>query len=287
MAFCDLKSVRVFDDDSSITYVIGEVFAVYGSAPVPVVYSWDQVQSVVEERRSLTIKTQNCDFVIPKKDFAHIDDYFRAVALIECMQKSGSFVYEHQRRILPLKSEYIETDPGRDCYSGTCEIDENEAASTFIMLMNFRLMKVLWLLAIMIMLVIFLGLHLIFGITRENVLYFIPISIISGGIVTLLVYLICYLNARRKYTAAAGCDPASQEMISFVVSPVGFAACEACIYDNQDLIPWNCFDYFIESDKMFVLFKDGTAAVFVPKSAFDKKCIGGIYDIISLRLEQR
>lgn len=287
MAFCDLKPVRVYDDGSSITYVIGEVFAVYDSAPVPVIYSWNQVQSVIEDKRSLTIKTQNCDFVIPKKEFAHTEDYFRAIAIIECSQKTGGFVYEHQRRILPLKGDYIEMDPGRDCYTGTCEIDENDAASTFIMLMNYKLMKILWLLAIIMMLVIFLGLHLIFGITRENILYFIPISIISGGIVTLLIYLICYLNARRKYTSAAGCDPASEELISFIVCPSGFAACETCIFDSQELIPWASFDYFVESDKMFVLFKDGTASVFVPKSAFDKKCLGGISDIISLRLEQR
>lgn len=287
MAFCDFKPVRVYDDGSSITYVIGEVFAVYGSAPVPVIYSWDQVQSVIEDRRSLTIKTEHCDFVIPKNQFANSDDYFRAIAIIEYFQKTGGFVYEHQRRILPLKSDYIETDPGRDCYTGTCEIDENDAASTFVMLMNYKLIKVLWLLAIIMMLVIFLGLHLIFGITRENILYFIPISVIGGGIVTLLIYLICYLNARRKYTAAAGCDPASQELITFTISPLGFSACETCLYDGQELIPWNSFDYFIESDKMFVLFKDGTASVFIPKSAFEKKSLGGIYDIISLRLEQR
>lgn len=38
---------------------------------------------------------------------------------------------------------------------------------------------------------------------------------------------------------------------------------------------------------MFVFYKDGSTAIFVPKKAFDKKCIGGIADIISLRLEQR
>ena len=68
---------------------------------------------------------------------------------------------------------------------------------------------------------------------------------------------------------------------------MGFAACESCIYDNQELIPWSALDYFVESDKMFVFYKDGSTAIFVPKKAFDKKCIGGIADIISLRLEQR
>ena len=66
-----------------------------------------------------------------------------------------------------------------------------------------------------------------------------------------------------------------------------FSACESCVADNQELIPWSSLDYFIESDKMFVFYKDGSTSVFVPKKAFDKKCIGGSADIISLRLEQR
>lgn len=287
MAFCDLRPVKVFCDSTGVTYNIGEVFAVYANDPIPTVYSWEQVQQVTEDRRNITIKTKNFDFIIPKKEFSCPEDYFRAIAIIECAQSDAGFEYEHQRRILPLKSEYIETDPGRDAYTGCCGIDENDAAATFVMLMNFKLMKVMWLLAIMLMLVIFLVLHLTVGITRTNILYFIPISIIGGGILTLVTYIICHSAARRKYTSAAGCDPSSEEEISFVISPYGFAACEACIYDGQELIPWTSLDYFIESDKMFVFYKDGTTSVFVPKKAFDKKCLGGIADIISLRLEQR
>lgn len=287
MAFCDLKPVKLNSESTGITYYIGEVFAVYSNEPIPVIYSWDQVRTVEENRHGITIKTKNYDYIIPRKDFFNHADYFRARAIIESSQKTGGFEYDHQRRILPLKSEYIETEPGKDSYSGSCIIDENDAAATFIMLMNFRLVKVMWLLAIILMLLIFLGLHLIFGITRENLLYFIPISIISGAILTLLIYLICHAVARSKYTSIASSDPASEEEISFVISTSGFAACESCVYTGQELIPWNSLDYFVESDKMFVFFKDGATAVFVPKKAFDKKYIGGISDIISLRLEQR
>ena len=287
MAFCDLRTVKIYNESEGVTYIIGDVFAVYVNAPQPLIYSWDMVQKVTEDKRNITIYTENCDFVIPKRDFLDSSDYFRAIAIIECAQKFGGFEYVHQRRILPLKSEYIETDPGKDAYYGTCEIDENEAASTFIMLMNYRLVKVMWLLAIILMLVILLALHIFVGIDRNNVLYFIPISMIGGAILTLIVYMICHAIARRKYTSVSSCDPASSEPISFIISPYGFAACESCIADNQELIPWSSLDYFIESDKMFVFYKDGNTAVFVPKRAFDKKCIGGIADIISLRLEQR
>lgn len=287
MAFCDLKPVRIESEGTGISYLIGDVFAVYSGDPTPVIYSWDQVRTVIENRYAVIVKTHGFDYTIPKKDFFSQEDYFRAVAIIECAQRKGGFEYDHLRRILPLKSEYIETDPGKDAYSGSCIIDENDAAATFIMLMNFRLVKVLWLLAVILMLAIFLVLHLAFGITRENLLYFIPISMIGGAILTLVVYLVCHAVARGKYTSVAGSDPASAEEITFVISPSGYAACESCVYSGQELIPWSSLDYFVESDRMFVFFKEGTTAVFVPKKAFDKKFIGGISDIVSLRLEQR
>lgn len=114
-----------------------------------------------------------------------------------------------------------------ESYYGSCEIDENDAAATFIMLMNFRLMKVLWLLAVMLMLVILLALHIFVGITRSNVLYFIPISMIGGAILTLIVYMICHAVARRKYTAVSSCDPASNEPISFIISHMAFQPAKA------------------------------------------------------------
>lgn len=287
MAFCDLKPVKVYGENSGITCYIGEVFAVYSNEPVPIVYTWEQIQTVIESRASITFKTKSSDYVIYKKDFFDPVDYFRAIAIIEDFQAKSGFNYEHQKRVLPLKNQYIESDAGKEAYTGSCIIDENEAAATFIMLMNFKLAKVLWILAVTFTLLIFLGLHLIYTVTMENLLYFIPISLISGIILTLVVYLFSYAAARRKYTSISGSDPASDEEIAFVICQGGFAACESCIYNGQELIPWNKMDYFVESDKMFVFFKDGETKAFIPKKAFDKKYLGGIADIISLRLEQR
>lgn len=288
MAFCDLKPVRVFDESSGVTYVIGDVFAVYSfGSDKPLVYSWDMVSAVVINRKSMALSAGSFDYKIPNKLFAANEDYFRAVAIIECKQKQYDFAYTHEKRMLPLKNQYLEIAPGKDAYFGQGELDENETASTFIMLMNFRLMKVLWLLAVLVMLLIFGALHLFVGITRDNLLYFIPISVAGGGIVTLLVYIVCHAMAKGRYKALADADPATGEVISFVISPYGFAACESCIYDGQDLVPWSEIDYFIESDKMFIFYKDNSARVYIPKRAFDKKQIGGIADIISLRLEQK
>ncbi len=287
MAFCDLKPVRVYDDSAGVTYYIGDVFAVYAfGAERPVVYSWDMIESVSVTRKEFTFKTDKRKYSFDKKHLKE-EDYFRAVAIIEREWKSYEFAYEHEKRMFPLKSTYVDVIPGKDAYLGSGQVDEGDCIAAFVMMMNLRLVKVLWLVAILIMLVTFGALHFFIGITRDNLLYFIPISIASGGIVSLVVYLICHAVARGKYRSIADVDPASEAQISFVVCKFGFAACESCIYDGHDLIPWNMVDYFVETDKMFIFYKDNAAYTYIPKKAFDKKYLGGISDIIAIMLEQK
>ena len=288
MAFCDLRPVRISDEAAGYTYVIGDVFAVYMfGVERPVVYSWDMLESVTVNRKGMIFATEDTTYTISLKMFPHSDDYFRALAIVECARRNDAFVYHHEKRMYPLKDKYVEIAAGKDAYFGEMEMDENDAAATFIMLMNFRLIKILWLVAIFIMLVIFGALHLFVGITRDNLLYFIPISFAGGGIVTLLVYIICHSIARGKFKALADSDLAVQEAVTFVVSKYGFACCESSIYDGRELVPWSEVDYFIESDKMFILYRSGAAIAYIPKRAFDKKYIGGIADIIALNVEQR
>ncbi len=101
------------------------------------------------------------------------------------------------------------------------------------------------------------------------------------------MYLLCYAFAHRKYQSIAGGDPASKEEIAFVISRFGFSACESCICDFQDLIPWKNLDYFVETNKMFIFYKDNTAVFYLPKKAFDKKDLSSVADLIALKLEQR
>lgn len=288
MAFCDLKPVRVYDDASGCTYIFGDVFTVYTFGNEnPVIFSWDMAKSVVITRSSISLSIGGSAFKLLRKNFPVNEDYFRAVAIVECMQGRYDFHYIHEKRMFPLKCEYTETAPGKDAYFGEGEIDEADAAATFIALMNFKLMRVIWLIAVLMMLISFGALHLMFGINHENLLYFIPISAATGGIITLLLYMASHAVARSRFRSLADCDPATKETISFVVSQIGFAACESCTYDGHDLVPWNKVDYFMESDKMFIFFRDNTPVVFIPKKAFDKKHLGGIENIISLKLEQR
>lgn len=289
MAFCDLKPVCVTDEDSGRTYIIGSVFAVYGiiGSEPPTVYSWDMVRTVTVTRKGITVETANKKFSITNKMFSETEEILRAIALIECRQKEYSFGYQHEKRMFPLKSMYVESSPGKETYTGEGMLDDGDTAAAFIMLLNFRLVKFLWLIALLIMFVTFGVLHWLIGITRSNILYFVPISVAAGGISALLVYIITHAIARAKFRKMADMDLATREPITFVVSRAGFAACESCTYESRDLVPWSEMDYFIESDKMFILYKNNTAAAYIPKKAFEKKYVGGIADIIALSLEQR
>ncbi|MBD5129311.1 MAG: YcxB family protein [Ruminococcaceae bacterium] len=289
MAFCDLKPVCVNDDDGGRTYIIGSVFAVYGTvgSEPPLVYSWDMVRNVSITRKEITIETANKSFCITNKIIKNIEEILRAIAIIECRQKEYGFGYQHEKRMFPLKSMYTECSPGKETYTGEGTLDDGETAAAFIMLLNFKLVKFLWLIALLIMLIVFGILHITIGISRDNILYFVPISIASGGIASLLVYIITHAVARAKFRSMADADLATRQPITFVVSRAGFAACESCTYESRDLVPWSELDYFIESDKMFILYKNNSAVAYIPKKAFDKKYVGGIADIIALSLEQR
>lgn len=289
MAFCDLMPVCATDEDSGRTYIIGSVFAVYGiiGSEPPTVYSWDMVRTVTVTRKGITVETANKKFSITNKMFSETEEILRAIALIECRQKEYSFGYQHEKRMFPLKSMYVECSPGKETYTGEGMLDEGETASSFIMLLNFKLVKFLWLIALLIMFVTFGVLHWLIGINRGNILYFVPISAAAGGISALLVYIITHAVARAKFKKMADMDLATRQPITFVVSRAGFAACESCTYESRDLVPWSEMDYFIESDKMFILYKNNTAAAYIPKKAFEKKYVGGIADIIALSLEQK
>lgn len=288
MAFCDMKPVCVNDEDRGFSYIIGSVFAVYGiGTEPPAVYTWDMIKSVTVTRREISVDTFGGKITMTKKMFGSDDELLRAIAIIECHQKEHRFGYQHDLRLFPLKSAYSEVTPGKETYVGEGMLDEADTAAAFIMLLNYKLIKALWAVGIVIALGVFCALHFIIGVTRNNVLYFIPIAAASGAIIAVLVYLITQGIARARFKAIADSDHAARKNITFVISRSGFAACESCVYESRDLIPWDEMDYFIESDKMFILYKNNAPAAFIPKHAFDKKLVGGVADIIALNLEQR
>lgn len=288
LAFCDLRPVSAVNDENGSSYIIGSVVAYYGiGAEPPEVYSWDMVKTVTVTRREIRIETVGKVFTITNKMFGDNENLLRAIALIEYYRREYQFGYQHDKRLFPLKSAYVEVSPGKETYVGEGMLDEADTAAAFIMLLNFKLVKILWLVGILIALVTFGILHMTVGVNRSNWLYFVPISAVAGAIIALLVYIITQAVARARFKRMADVDHAARESITFVVSKMGFAACESCVYESRDLVPWEEMDYFIESDKMFILYKNNAPAAYIPKRAFEKKYVGGIADIIALHLEQR
>lgn len=288
MAFCDLAAVTACDDKTGNTYIIGNVFSALPiGAELPLVYSWDLVGSVDISKREIKLLAGTRNFTISYKMFKSEEDLLRAIAIIECMQSKYSFSYKHERRMFPLKSAYRECLPGKEIYIGEGMLDENETASAFIALLNFKMVKLLWLIALLIAFVTLGILHYTIGISRDNILYFVPISVVSGGIIAVLIYIVTHLAARAKVKSMCSTDLATKQVITFVVSRAGFATCESCVYEGRDLIPWSEMEYFVESDKMFILYKNNAPAAFIPKKAFGKKQVGSVADIIALHLEQR
>ena len=216
------------DGERGITYIIGNVFAIYEMGPEPpVVYSWDMIRSVAVTSKEISFDTVGGKYSVKNNMFTSDDDLLRAIALIECKIKDYHFDYQHARRLFAV------------------------------------------------------------GITRTNWLYFVPISAAAGAITALLVHIVTQAIARARFRSIAEADCAARKEITFVVCRQGFAACESCVYESRDLVPWSEADYFIESDKMFIIYKNNMPIAFIPKRAFDKKYVGGIADIMALNLEQR
>ncbi len=288
LAFCDLKAVTARDDKTGATYIFGNVFSVFSlGAELPLVYSWDLVRAVDISKNEVKILTKVKNFAVAFKMFRSEEDLLKTITIIECMQKKYSFSYKHERRMFPLKSAYRECLPGKETYVGEGILDENETAAAFIALLNFRMVKLLWLVALLIAFITLGLLHYLIGVNRGNILYFVPISIVSGGIIAVLMYIFTHLIARAKVKRMCKSDIATRQVITYVVSRAGFATCESCVYTGRDLIPWNEMEYFVESDKMFILYKNNAPAAYIPKKAFDKKQVGSVADIIALHLEQR
>ena len=94
MAFYDLRPVRVFDEASGCTYVIGDTFAVYSfGTERPVVYSWDMIKGVTDDnRKGFTFDMGSAEYKIPISCFKVREDYFRLIAIAEGMHRKHSFL---------------------------------------------------------------------------------------------------------------------------------------------------------------------------------------------------
>jgi hypothetical protein len=195
--------------------------------------------------------------------------------------------YSHQKRILPPKYLYLSGDPGETQYTVNGYYKEREINLSNAILLNTRLRNIFKVITAISIISMFAILHFVWGDTAEKWFWYLPISVFSGGIIVMLVYLICALIGNFLYAQLYRTDPALSEEITFTVSNAGFSAVENHLYTGSEFIPWEEANYFIETNNVFIVYKHNKAVFWLPKRLFDKDAQTEISNFIHARLVQK
>ncbi|MCL2637660.1 MAG: YcxB family protein [Oscillospiraceae bacterium] len=289
MAFESLPGVKVTSHAAEQTFVVGDFFAVYlHGEENPTIYRWTEVKTITESRTDFIIHVAGVAYRIPK--FC-LPDEKKLLNLRGILEGAVSFnpkiEYVHQKRILPPKYLYISGDPGDVPYTVNGFYKEREINLSNAILLNTRLRNVFKLITLISILSVFAYLHFSWGDTEDKWFWYLPISVFSGGIIVMLVYLVCALIANFHYSQLYKTDPALSEEITFSVSTAGFSAVESHLQSGNEFIPWGEANYFIETNNVFIVYKHNKAVFWLPKRLFSKEIQTEISGFIHERLVQK
>lgn len=288
MAFETVPGQKVFSSMTGISYIFGDYFVVFASESAsPEIYEWGQIESVAETVHSLTISTGLASYCIERTAFLSEDQYLSVRAIIEGqIAVHPTIRYKFNKRILPLKFLYTNMS-ANNAYVMRGIYDEKVINSCNISLVSAKYGRYIFLLAIILIIVIFFPMVNIIGNFRENWIYCLPISIFLGIIISVVIYLVVGIFARHKYNQVSKVDPALTKEITIVVAPEGFAAVESSIYSGHDLIPWQEASFFIETHVGLVVFRDNESVFWLPKNYIPKNQQSNIFGLIASRVKQR
>jgi len=289
MAFESLPGVKVYAHTAEQTFVVGDFFAVYrNNEEIPTIYRWAEVKIITENRTDFTVTAGGITYRIPKNCLPDVRKLLNLRGVFEgAISANPSIEYFYQKRILPPKYLYLSGDLSEAPYTVNGVYKEREINFSNVILLNTRLGKVFKIIAFLTIVSIFAFLHFSYGNTRENWFWFMPISIFSGGIAAMLVYLVCALIANFHYAHLFKTDPALSEEITFTISADGFSAVESHLYTGNEFIPWHEANYFIETNSVFIVYKHNKAVFWLPKRLFTKEIQIEISDFIHARLIQK
>ena len=289
MAFEGVQGHKVYSASTGQTFIFADYFTVFtGINTIPYIYEWNKIESVVENNNGFIITTDDNVFTVERSAFSSAEDYLSVRAIIEGqIAVNPDIHYEFGKRILPLKYLYKTADIGSDAYIMKGIYSEKDINSCNISLVSTKVGKYIFLLAIVVASVLFFILHTAIGNTDDNWVYFVPISIFTGIIASVVVYLIIAIFARHKYSIVDKTDPALAEEITVAVTPDGFAAVESFIYTGQDLIPWSEASFFIETNSGFVITHDKKSVFWLPRSFIPKESQNAISNLIAARVKQK
>lgn len=289
MAFEALPGVKIISHANEKTYIISDFFSVYSKEQaLPRIYSWSEIVSIAEGRFDFTIATVEDTYKIAKTEIVDVNKLLQIRALLEgAVAAHPKILYSHQRRILPPKTIYRHCDVSANCYSATGVYNEREISYSNVILLNTRLSRVFWIISALTILGVFLILYLAVGDIAANWLYYIPISAFSGLAVTMFFYIACAIIAKYIYAALLKVDPALMQEITFILCNEGFAAIESKVNTNSDLIRWSEAAYFIETNYVYIIFKNKKAVFWLPKRLFPKEKHKELSNFIASRLQQK
>lgn len=288
MAFETVEGQKVFSPMTGTTYIFGDFFAVFRSDfSVPEIYEWKQISAVTETVDYITVSSGSDTYKIERAAF-NSDDHLLAVRTIIEGQIAlyPEIKYRFNKRILPLKYLYKNMTP-ENAYVLQGVYDEKVINSCNVALVIARFGRYIFLLTIALIALIFIAVANILGEVKDNWMYYLPLSIFIGVIVSIVAYLIVGIAARHKFNSVKKVDPATQKEITVVVAPEGFAAVETSVYTGCDLIPWSEANFFIETHMGLVVLRDNKSVFWLPKSFIPKNEQSNIFGLIAARVRQR
>lgn len=289
MAFESIPGVKVVSRSAESTYIFGDFFAVYTKGDVsPRIYNWQDINSVQETRTDIIITAAENVYKISKSYIPDVRKFLAVRAVIEgAIAANPAIEYSYTKRILPSKIYYRNCDTPSNAYTASGVYNEKEISYSNVILLNARMGKFFLVISVLVVIIAFLICHFFIGGTEKNWTYFLPISIFSGVIIAMFVYLVCAITAKYIYASLLRTDPALTQSITFVVCSEGFAAIETCLYNATDLIKWEEAAYFIETNYVYIIFKNKKAVFWLPKRLFNKEDQTQLSNFIANKLQQK
>lgn len=289
LAFESIPGIKVISRSAEQTYIFGDYFSVYTKGDsFPRIYNWHEISSVQETRADIIITAGETAYKISKSFIPDNKKLLAVRAVIEgAIAVNPAISYTYLKRILPAKMYYKNCDTPQNAYTATGVYNEKEISYSNVILLNARLGKTFIIISILIIVISFIFCHFFIGDTMKNWTYFVPISVFSGVIAAMFIYLVCAIIAKYIYASLLKIDPALTQPITFVVCSEGFAAVESCIYNGTDLIKWEEAAYFIETNYVYIIFKNKKAVFWLPKRLFKKEEQAGLSNFITHKLQQK
>ncbi len=287
MAFRNIKSVKVSSVKNGKTYIIGDCFAVLKEGAEIFACPWRDIKQIFETYDSVTVYGPFGSEKLRMSDFGMKKDFFAALAIIEGAAGDYGIDIRVPYRTIPPKTMYIAGGPSDTGIAFAAPIDQSEIISGSLAIASAKMRRLMWLCVLLVAVIVFIALHKAFGTTAQTLLLFFPISVFSGGIAAIIIYIFMYFLVGIRCKSLAKSDTTFGEKISYSISTNGFAAVEEEIGASQNLIPWRFADYYKETDRLFIIVCGGRPAVYVPKRLLKQGEYKLCEEIISSALEQR